>query len=44
MLINIIYNIYIYNTIKTELLNISKVPVIFSTLSIDGNIIQPSNL
>ena len=32
------------NTSKTKLLNISKVPVIFPTVVIDGQTIQPSNL
>ena len=33
-------NDLLVNILKTELLNISKVPVIFPTLSIDNNIIQ----
>ena len=35
-------NDLLVNTSKTELLNISKVPVTFPTLSIDGIIIKPS--
>ena len=35
-------NDLLVNTSKTELMNISKVPVIFPTLSINGNIIHPS--
>ena len=34
-------NDLLFNTSKTELLNISKVPVTFPTLSIDGIIIKP---
>ena len=35
-------NDLLVNTSKTEILNISKVPVTFPTLSIDGIIINPS--
>ena len=35
-------NYLLVNTSKTQLLNISKVPVIFPIVLIDGNIIQPS--
>ena len=35
-------NDLLVNTSKTELLNISKVPATFPTLSIDGIIIKPS--
>ena len=38
----LLINDLLVNTSKTELLNISKVPVTFLTLSIDGIIIKPS--